>query len=205
LLEAIKEVAPEVNWTAISITPAAFTSPVPAEPLLIPGIPMHKALRELAKLERRRCKGLSFILIHQAAIHRVTEANDYVASLHSHGIVAGPAKAIASLKNSGHRSYFGTPEILAVKVTDLEGWIRYCSRDQRLQYAWVDRSSDKGPRLRQLAEPMHAPYLARIVDLYDDLAKPELCIGSGIGSRILRRAKEIAVSRGYVPFDGPRN
>jgi hypothetical protein len=154
-------------------------------------------LDKFTKLIRSRLRGLSFVMMHQAAIHRVTEGNQYFVSLHAHGIVRGPKKRLDAIKKSKRQSVFGTKEIVLAPITNLAGCLNYMSRDQRIQYAWaVLRGA-----YRSKPAPMYSPQLARIIDLYGDLAKPELCLGSGIGPNILRRALKLAIARGYRPYD----
>jgi hypothetical protein len=43
-----------------------------------------------------------------------------------------------------------------------------------------------------------------LLEIFNEWAKPELCIGSGIGSQLLKRAKRLAEDAGYVSFDGCR-
>jgi hypothetical protein len=43
-----------------------------------------------------------------------------------------------------------------------------------------------------------------LLNLFNEWAKPDLCIGSGLGSAVLKRAKQFAAARGYQPYDGKR-
>jgi hypothetical protein len=160
--------------------------------------------RRLFDAVQFRMAGVAYLLQLDIAIHRLPASSGQWLCPHFHGMAFGSGSNVDAALALFGEGFGGAPGGHKVDVQDLGGVLSYIAKDTRCRYRTVPKDSFTGRRARHCRERMYGPQLRLLLRLYDDWAKPELCVGSGRGSDILNRAIALAKRRGYVPFDGPR-
>ncbi|MGF9760554.1 hypothetical protein AAII07_35735 [Microvirga sp. 0TCS3.31] len=137
-----------------------------------------------------------FLLQADVALRR--EIHDFrkVVEAHYHGYLWATRSQISRLTERFGTTVIGAPSFKAKKVYDLPGAFSYSSKDGRLGYStW--RTTDRKQEWIHGREPLSPTTRRLLTDLFNDLTKPELCISSGLGTQVLRRAKQLATTYGY--------
>jgi hypothetical protein len=91
--------------------------------------------------------------------------------------------------------HYGAPALIRKLMRD-DGWLSYCVRDTRLGNHWWPARLDQ-PYGRQ-NEPICSGPRKHLLRLFHNITKPELCIASGTGLNIKRRALRLVKARDYV-------
>jgi len=161
-----------------------------------------KNLQRYAALVRKRLRGVPFVLQLDVAFQRHPNYGAKLLSPHWHGIAFGSKSRVAGALAKFPRGFGEAPGGKKKPVYDLGGAIQYCAKDTRCGYVtfrplWADQTVHR-------REHLHGPQRLFLLDFFDEWAKPEICIGSGIGAEILRRAKAVAKKRGYRAYEGKR-
>ena len=166
-------------------------------------------VRHLPRIQaavRNRFRGVPFFLELDLAIHRHSRRSKRILSLHFHGLAWGSEKKVAKVLAKFQPGLGGAEGGQKSRVYDLAGALRYIAKDTRCQYATIPANPFAGiRRAYHHRERMYGPKRLMMLDLLDDWAKPELCIGSKIGSKLLKRAIAIAKGKGYVAYEGSRS
>jgi hypothetical protein len=149
---------------------------------------------------RRALKGFAFFAMFDLALLRERKRNGaapgrtpqrFSALLHVHGVVFGERAEIeAALKRrfpDPKKGRAGAKVYKLTNLTELPVWLGYVTKDPRSRY----RLKDKGKDQRMMRERMRGPQQLYLLKLYSEITKPELCIGSGLGLKIVQRAVEL--------------
>lgn len=159
-----------------------------------------KSVEKDARREfRRLLSGFSFLAFFDFALIReprseVPSPDDtkFSGLPHHHAIVFGEkAKIEAKLLKRLSDPNRGRGDSKVYKITtvlDLRGWLEYMCKDPRCTYRMIDWGRNRKMR----RERMYAPQQTYLLHLYGKITKPELCMGSGLGLRIVQRAVEAA-------------
>lgn len=111
---------------------------------------------------------------------------------HVHGIVFGERAEIeAALRRrfpDPKKGRAGAKVYKLTKLTEPPVWLGYMAKDPRSRY----RLKDKGKKPRMMRERMRGPQQRYLLKLYSETTKPELCVGSGLGLKVVQRAVALA-------------
>lgn len=157
------------------------------------------------RLIRNRFRGHDFLFFADFGIHRLPGQHRYVRCPHWHGIVLGDDHRLDAIADTFGPGFGGAPgckfKPVDEKKSGLSGWLSYMVKDPRAQYVTFKREDGK---VRHVREPMTAPNQNATLEFYGDFTKPELAIASGLGAKVLRRARARAMRKGYREYDGKR-
>jgi hypothetical protein len=153
---------------------------------------------------RKRFKGVPFLLQLDAAFHRLAGHDKSLLCLHWHGLAFGPEKKVAMALKQFPPGFGGARGGQKKRVYYREGALAYIAKDTRCGYVTIKPPDGEGGTAIHRREHLHGPQRLVLMNLFNEWAKPDLCIGSGLGSAVLKRAKQFVAARGYQPFDGTR-
>jgi hypothetical protein len=153
---------------------------------------------------RKRFRGVPFLLQLDGAFHRLPGHDTSLLCLHWHGLAFGPEKKVAMALKQFPPGFGGARGGQKKRVYYREGALAYIAKDTRCGYVTIKPRSGEARTTIHRREHLHGPQRLVLLNLFDDWAKPDLCIGSGLGSAVLKRAKQFVAARGYQPFDGTR-
>ena len=139
-----------------------------------------------------------FFMILDMAIHRLPRKGKYVMLPHHHGLIFGNKneieEALQKLSTSGIAD---APTYLLRDIYYLKGWLKYICKDPRCIYVTIPPKIE-GERPFHHRERMYSAHQLYMLDMYSGYTKPDLCIGSGVGSEIRELAMMLAKQRGWV-------
>ena len=142
-----------------------------------------------------------FIMMLDLAIHRLPRDSNYRMLPHHHGIIFGNKMHIeAGLGRAIGNGLAGAPIYKLKQIYDLKGWLNYACKDPRCMYVTIPPEKN-GLATFHHRERLFSSHQLYLLDLYGPYTKPELCIASGIGSKIRRRANQLAERSGWVAED----
>jgi hypothetical protein len=139
-----------------------------------------------------------FIMMLDLALHRLPRESSYRMLPHHHGIIFGNKEQIRTgLGRAMGNSLAGAPIYKLKDIYDLKGWLDYVCKDPRCMYVTVPPEKD-GLATFHHRERLFSSHQLYLLDLYGPYTKPELCVGSGTGSKIRRRANQLAERWGWA-------
>lgn len=204
LAEAYDEVGPQGDVFCITLVDADFDEELPSYGSSDITNLVTDRLPGLAKIVRNRLRGIAFLVQLDVAVHRLPRDHHQRLCLHFHGLAWGPTKKIEKALAIFPDGFLGAKGGRKSKAYNLPGWLIYMAKDTRCRYVDIPPTPGNAQGTFRHRESLHGPQRLMMLKMFDDWAKPELCIGSGVGAEILKAARRIAQDRGYVPFDGNR-
>jgi hypothetical protein len=156
----------------------------------------------LAEQVRRAFRGRSYLFILEVALYRTSGSWSWRFCPHLHGIVWADRKWVLGRSDGFSGGFYGAPPIWTTQLRD-SGWLAYITKDPRLSYVWWrQQDGEFQARARRCA----GREVRLLLQQFQGVTKPELCIASGIGQQILQRARHLAKARGYfIPHREPGN
>ncbi len=161
-------------------------------------------LERIQRIARNRFRGVDFFLQLDLAFQRLPRESRTLACFHWHGLAWGKPTQIASALAKFPIGFGGADGGRKKEVYDLAGALRYIAKDTRCRYVTVPAKRGQDGSTFHHREPLFGPQRLVQLSLFRDWAKPELCIGSGLGANLLARAKKLAQREGFVAYDGNR-
>ena len=199
LLNAIAEVAPSDPAHFVTVLEEGWDFPSDQWP--IDSSELMARLRTIGRQVRNRLRGLPFLLQLDIALHRVAkQPGSRRVCVHFHGLIWGQDDHVSKAMAGFKPGFLGAPGGLSERVYDLRGALAYMSKDPRSAYVSYRKRQPWKPdqplsRLFSHREPLTRGNRRFLLNLFGDLTKPQLCIASGVGEEVLRRAKALAQAK----------
>lgn len=150
---------------------------------------------------RNHLRGLDFFLQLDIGLHRYARSYGRRVCVHFHGLVWGPRAGIQRAMKRFGSGYSGARGGQAKPVETWPGTMRYITKDTRAAYVSFKRNvwsvGQERPRVFSYREPLTRENRRFLLGLFGSLTKPELCLGSGTGAEVLRRARQLAKANGW--------
>jgi hypothetical protein len=162
---------------------------------------LTQRLKLAQRTVRNHLRGLNFFLQLDVGLHRYARSYGRRVCVHFHGIVWGSRAEVQRAMRRFHPGYSGARGGQAKPVETWPGTMRYITKDTRAAYVSFKRNvwsvGRERPRVFSYREPLTRENRRFLLGLFGSLTKPELCLGSGKGAEVLRRARQLANANGW--------
>ena len=135
-------------------------------------------LPQLSSTVRNRFRGVPFLLQLDLAIHRHGRQYRSVVCPHWHGLAWGSRRKVGAIMSKFGTGFGGAPGGRKSPIYNLRGALDYLAKDTRAQYVTVPpREDNHGARFHH-TETVTLRHRRLLLEILDEWAKPELCVGS---------------------------